>query len=84
MARTELEAFDRRQIRKAIDAIHDSMDRCGMSRDAIKLLFSVVCDEIPFERAGQMIWAIGEKAATAKAITYVRGALRVLTIEWGL
>lgn len=85
MAKTELEAFDRRQIRRAIDAIHENMDRCGMSNDAIKLLFSVVCDEFPFEAAGKLIWPrMGENAAGARAITYVRGALRVLSIEWGV
>lgn len=85
MARTELEAFDRRTIRNALAAIHAAMDRCGMSLDAIRLLFSVVCDEMPFERAGKEVWPrMGENAAGARAITYIRGALRTLTIEWGL
>lgn len=85
MAKTELEAFDRRQIRRAVDAVHHAMDRCGMSNDALKLLFSVVCDEIPFEPAGRHIWPhIGFNAAGAKAMMYVRGALRVLSIEWGI
>lgn len=84
MAASEIEAFDRRQIRRAIGAIHDAMDRCGMSRDALKLLFLTVCDEIPFERAGQMVFAINNISAGTLALRYVRSALRVLSIEWGM
>lgn len=84
MAKTELEAFDRRQIRGAIDAIHGAMDRSGMSNDAIKLLFLTVCDEIPFERAGQLVWQVNGIAAGTLALRYVRSALRVLSFEWNI
>ena len=84
MAKTELEAFDRSQIRRALDAIHNAMDRCGMSNDAIKLLFLTVCDEVPFEKAGQMVFPVNDISAGTLALRYVRSALRVLSFEWGV
>lgn len=68
---------------RAIKAVRRDMDAAGMGMDAAKLLELVVCQEIPFKEAAQKVWGGGRKAEN-RATILVRGALRVLVLEWGL
>ena len=68
---------------RALKAVRRDMDAAGMGMDAVKLLDLVVCRETPFAEAAQLVWGAGRKAEN-KATILVRGALRVLVLEWGL
>jgi len=68
---------------RALKAVRENMDAAGMGMDAVRLLDLVVCRETPFAEAAQMVWGAGRKAEN-RATILVRGALRVLVLEWGL
>ena len=67
----------------ALKAVRRDMDPAGMGMDAVRLLDLVVCRETPFAEAAQIVWGPGRKAEN-RATILVKGALRVLVLEWEL
>jgi hypothetical protein len=80
---TEWGEINAAELRRAIKAVRENMDAAGMGIDAVRLLDLVVCRETPFAEAAQVVWGAGRKAEN-RATILVRGALRVLVLEWGL
>jgi hypothetical protein len=80
---TEGAEFHWRAFSNALKSVRRDMDPAGMGMDAVRLLDLVVCRETPFAEAAQIVWGPGRKAEN-RATILVRGALRVLVLEWGL
>jgi hypothetical protein len=78
-------AENHRQIwQRAVKEVRKRQDHAGFRGDhGVKLLDLIVCQEMPFEEAGQKI-GFESKYAQAMARTYMRSCLNILIDEWSL
>lgn len=80
---TESSEFHWSTIQRAMRSVREKMDDAGFRGDhAVRLLELIICREISFAEAGQMIGFAGT-AAEVMARTYMRGNLNILIAEWG-
>lgn len=85
MPKTEQEMFHRQRFRSAIRCVDDKMRAAGhKGEDAVKVLYSVVCEDIPLEQAGARIGYLERQRAIVHATVLVKCGLNILIGEWGL
>lgn len=84
LCKTEMAEFNWFRVKEAMATIAEKMDNAGFRADhAQRLMWLIVCQEVPFAEAGQAIGFNGD-SSDVMARTYMRANLNILIAAWGL